>query len=134
MAAGYCFRCSNCDFEVTAWDDGNPYIVDDEGQRHFFYHPHGEAVIEEVLARSAWTIGKSAAEVESELGKHTGNMPDALCRDCGAVSKVDENPELARCGECQGTNLDDAMELEGKPCPKCKKGTFRHDRENFCIS
>ena len=33
------FTCSHCAFKIEAWDDGNRYLTDSEGKRHFFYHP-----------------------------------------------------------------------------------------------
>ena len=39
MAACTEFTCSHCAFKVEAWDDGNRYLTDSEGKRHFFYHP-----------------------------------------------------------------------------------------------
>lgn len=34
--------CDKCGFEVDAWDDGNPYVQDSKGKRHYFYHPTNE--------------------------------------------------------------------------------------------
>lgn len=42
MACSKIFTCSHCDFTLSAWDEGNPYLTDNEGKRHFFYHPGNE--------------------------------------------------------------------------------------------
>jgi len=39
MAYSKIFTCNHCDFSLSAWDEGNPYMTDNEGKRHFFYHP-----------------------------------------------------------------------------------------------
>lgn len=45
MAACFTFTCSHCGFVVDAWDDGNKYVQDVRGVRHYFYHPdHNELV------------------------------------------------------------------------------------------
>jgi predicted lipoprotein with Yx(FWY)xxD motif len=44
MAMGVCFVCSNCAHSVEAWDDGNPYYLDDGGKKVYAYHPDHEAL------------------------------------------------------------------------------------------
>jgi len=42
MAMSIIYSCDKCGFEVDAWDDGNPYVQDSKGKRHYFYHPTNE--------------------------------------------------------------------------------------------
>jgi hypothetical protein len=35
MALGCTFICTNCTHAVNAWDEGDPYYVDEDGQRRY---------------------------------------------------------------------------------------------------
>lgn len=124
VSASFIFKCPGCGFEIEAWDDGHPFIVDDFGERHFFYHPGERDVIDAVVAVSAWAKGKSSPEIDVELSKHTGCMRDALCDDCGAELRIDSEPTSARCPACGSEHISEVLSLVGKRCPKCKANTF----------
>jgi hypothetical protein len=39
MAEARRFACGSCSFSVTAWSDGNPYYLDETGEKQYAYHP-----------------------------------------------------------------------------------------------
>ena len=133
MSACFEFRCPACGFEIEAWDSGNPYIIDDDGLRHFFYHPAESDVIEPVVARSRWAAGKSALEIEAELPNHVGCMEDVICLECAATAQVDYDECNRRCATC-GSETHRILELGGKRCPKCKQGRFPDEPTMGAIS
>lgn len=42
MAMGARLVCSHCTRAVEAWSDGNPYYLDEQGNKHYAYHPNHE--------------------------------------------------------------------------------------------
>ncbi len=134
MSACYLHVCPACGFEVEAWDDGHPYIVDDAGRRHFFYHPAERDVIDPIVAKSAWAKGLTYDELQTEVPRHLGNMAETICGDCGAEDRTDRGPNGFVCGKCGSHQVWDLMELAGKPCPKCKTGRFSDEPQLGGIS
>lgn len=39
MAEGIRYICDNCSRAIEAWSDGNPYYIDDSGNKKYAYHP-----------------------------------------------------------------------------------------------
>ncbi len=111
MAMGVCFVCSNCARSIEAWDDGNPYYLDEGGKKVYAYHPDHKA-----------------------LAKCIGNDAPNLCLACGAEFMVDSNAPVDRCVQCGATCIVDCWELEGEPCPFCHAGKLVPDPSLNAIS
>ncbi|MCY2964648.1 MAG: hypothetical protein NT069_13605 [Planctomycetota bacterium] len=111
MAQQLQFTCDGCGRELTSWSDGNPYYMDDSGQKQYAYHPDHEG-----------------------LARCIGNDAEHLCLNCGLEFKVDSRFPAAACPDCQSTDQVDTYELDGRPCPFCKRGIFRLDPGAMAIS
>ena len=101
MAQGFRFVCDTCDHAIVAWDDGNPYYVDDAGKKQYAHHPNHEL-----------------------LERCIGNDAEHLCLSCGKEFMVDSEAPITTCPKCQASTTVDMMELGGKSCPYCTQGTF----------
>jgi len=134
VSISFMYRCPNCQFAVEAWDDGNPYIRDDDGVRHFCYHPQREGIIREIVEKSRWAAGKTEAEIEAELPNYLGWMMDALCVDCGETSKIDDEETSKRCEHCGSVNVRDVNKIGGLKCPKCGQGALEKYSDFYSIS
>ena len=134
MSARYLHRCPSCGFEIEVWDDGSPFILDDDGKRNYFCHPCEYVVIDAVVAKSKWAKGKTPAEIEQELPKHIGRVIDAICLDCGTTSHRNEALKPRPCRKCKSRAIHAVMDLGGKRCPKCKQGSFPAEPEFTAIS
>ena len=111
MAEGIRFVCNNCSRSIEAWSDGNPYYIDERGEKKYAYHPdHGG------------------------LARCIGNDSPHLCLACGAEFNVDSQEPIKNCPLCMDNEIVDTFELEGKRCPYCKQGFFYIDPEFRCIS
>jgi DNA-directed RNA polymerase subunit RPC12/RpoP len=110
MAVGSRFVCSNCDAEVIAWSDGNPYFIDEHSLKQYAYHPDPNA--------------------ERCVGV---DFPH-LCLGCGAKIQVDSNLPTNTCPDCGGRMLIAATQLEGKSCPECHAGKYIVDSQYRAIS
>jgi len=128
MAMSIIYTCEACDFKVDAWDDGNPYVQDSKGERHYFYHPTNEwDIMGEVLAKMPPRIPSSEESGESEESEesapvydtHTGNAPDHLCLNCGKISLIDPEMDNMICKKCKSDEVTELTSLAGKKCPKC---------------
>jgi len=135
MASGIGYICKHCKFSIIAWDDGNPYFLSDKGKPQFFYHPSGESQLQEYIQQSSGKDLKGA-ELDAFLENRTGNMSNMLCLDCGRELRIDLGRKKAICNsiKCRSSNVASFMELNGKTCPKCKKGVFRKDKNQQMIS
>lgn len=110
MAEAHRSVCSGCGYSIEAWSDGNPYVLDESDRKRHVYHPnHPEAPI-------------------------VGNDVPHLCLSCGRKFKVDTRRPVRNCPKCGSDDLCDTFELTGKPCPKCKKGSFTRDPDYIAIS
>jgi hypothetical protein len=105
------FVCSGCGEAIEAWSDGNPFYVDETGNKKYAYHPNHD-----------------------ELEKCTANDVPHLCLQCGAVSKIDSRLGSKACPECRSVNLAGTFHLDGAKCPKCEKGQFVTDKDFRRIS
>ena len=111
MALGIRFVCSDCGHFIEAWDDGNPFYIDETGKKIYAYHPNND-----------------------ELAKCIANDVPYLCLTCGAESKIDSRLDPKACPECGSADVAETFGLEGVKCPKCRDGTFFWDRSFDCIS
>jgi hypothetical protein len=122
MAACTDFTCNACGFKVESWSDGNPYLTDNSGKRHFFYHPGGEGESEEFYEQGCLVVTEEGyLAFQKERG---GNEQDWICLHCGRQTQRDPQLDPMRCTGCRRSELLDTQELEARTCPKCKKGTF----------
>ena len=104
------FACDACKKSLTVWEDGNPYYIEG-GRKHYAYHPDHE-----------------------NLTRCIGNDTPHLCLDCGRRFNVDSNAPVSSCPKCGSPDIAAAWTLDGRRCPKCKRGTFRVDPEYFAVS
>jgi DNA-directed RNA polymerase subunit RPC12/RpoP len=130
MASGDIYRCNQCAFEVISWDEGNRYVMDARGKRHYFYHP--SYYEEEELERIA---GRKLTEEEAldYRRQHGGNERDYLCMDCAAQVRCDPKRDAVICHKCRSATLLRQRDLKGVTCPKCRTGTFEVE-VGGCIS
>jgi Zn finger protein HypA/HybF involved in hydrogenase expression len=110
MAMGLVFSCSKCVREISAWDDGQPYYLDESGEKQYAYHP------------------------DPQRNLCTGNDSPVLCLDCGADFWNDSAAPTDRCPKCSSHQVIDLWQLDGKKCPYCKAGTFEIKTESIMIS
>jgi DNA-directed RNA polymerase subunit RPC12/RpoP len=134
MAMGLLYRCTGCGLSVTTWDEGNPYILDDQGEMHFFYHPGGWDVVEEVVNSSAVGMTLTGKEREAFIHSRVGNQSDHICLDCGTLYRCDIERAEPVCPGCASGRSCRTWRIEGVECPKCRKGVFERDVEFTAIS
>jgi Zn finger protein HypA/HybF involved in hydrogenase expression len=112
MAMCVRFVCGECDHAIEAWDDGNPYYIDVEtGEKKYAYHPEHDLL--------ALCIGNDAPH---------------LCLSCGKEFVVDSREPKSTCPKCKSEDISDRVDLDGRGCPSCKKGTFSIDPDWHLIS
>lgn len=111
MAAGIRLACTSCQFAIVAWDDGNPFYLDERGRKRYAHHPNHEA-----------------------LARCIGNDVPHLCLECGAQARVDSRRPRDRCRRCRTGRLVATWELAGHTCPRCHEGRFAQDPEFIAIS
>ena len=122
MAMSIIYTCEACDFKVDAWDDGNPYVQDSKGKRHYFYHPENEIdIMGKLLTEKTLPTSNSEECEESEpvFDTHTGNAPDHLCLKCGKISLIDPEMDKMICKKCKSDEVTELTSLAGRKCPKC---------------
>jgi len=124
MSARFTYTCPNCGFSVDVWDEGHPFIKDDKGKRHYFYHPGEVDVIMSVASGCSFAVGKPPSEIMTLAASRIGHLQDGICLDCGKAFRALSAEASKRCRACKSGNTVWLMELEGKPCPKCKAAHF----------
>ena len=110
MAQGIVYVCDTCGKSIDYWDDGNPYWIDEKGEKQYAYHP------------------------DPNRGRCIGNDIKYLCLSCGEVCAVDSTLPVSNCPKCQAENIVETRELDGKPCPFCGDGCFGRDTTMEMIS
>ena len=93
------------------WSDGNPYYIDEAGQKQYAYHPDHE-----------------------RLAQCIGNDTPHLCLACGAAFMVDSRSPTNACPDCGVPEIEATYELGGLRCLYCKAGEFSRDPEFCAIS
>ena len=70
------------------------------------------------------------------LNERTGNMVDMLCLDCGREFRRDMERQKAVCPsrKCKSAHITPTWELDGRECPKCRRGVFKEDESVRAIS
>jgi DNA-directed RNA polymerase subunit RPC12/RpoP len=124
MAARTDFTCSHCGFKVEAWDDGNCYLTDSEGKRHFFYHPGDYGQTREFYQQQTGCAEVREDDYLAFWRERGGNEWDLICMHCGRQTRRDPKRDPMRCTGCGKRKLKDTNRLDGQTCPKCAKGTF----------
>lgn len=109
MATGMRFVCGGCDKSIEAWDDGNPYYIEN-GRKQYAYHPGGP------------------------LELCIGNDSPHLCLSCGHEFMIDSNAPITKCPKCKADTIVCTTMLDGKACPYCKQGIFVIDPGWHAIS
>jgi predicted RNA-binding Zn-ribbon protein involved in translation (DUF1610 family) len=100
MAEGIKFTCQNCARSIEAWSDGNPYYLDENGDKQYAYHP------------------------DERLALCVGNDDPHLCLSCAHEWNVDSRAPSKHCPKCGEAASVDTFELGGQTCPYCKSGKF----------
>lgn len=111
MAEGVSFECPKCDFTITSWSDGNPYYIDENGDKQYAYHPDHE-----------------------KLDRCIGNDADFICLDCARKFRVDSRDPKSSCPACHSNSTVDTWELDGRVCPKCHACKVCKDPDFHAIS
>ena len=111
MAECFRFVCSGCGASIEAWSDGNPFYIDQGGNKKYAYHPNHE-----------------------ELEKCIANDEPHPCLNCGGEVKIDSRLKAKNCPECGSTSVVDTFCLESVKCPRCGDGQFVRDDKFYCIS
>lgn len=83
MACSKIFTCSHCNFTLSAWDEGNPYLTDNEGKRHFFYHPGDEQSKRLFMARQTMDPGL-INEIEELIAKRDADPASSDSMNLGS--------------------------------------------------
>lgn len=109
MAMCVIYSCRNCDYQVEAWDEGNPYI-EINGERTYFYHP--EPFPDPPNSDEFKSSGSSEKPI-------VGNAPDHVCMDCGEILMLDSGRDTMTCARCRSSKLVEAFEMANQQCPKC---------------
>ncbi len=111
MAEAVRYVCGACQKAIEAWSDGNPYYIDQGGDKQYAYHPNHE-----------------------RLAHCIGNDSPHICLACGVEFMVDSRAPTAECPKCGSRIIADSYKLGGQPCPFCKAGKFAADPGYHCIS
>lgn len=111
MAIAERYACDKCGYAVDAWSDGNPYYIDESGQKKYAYHPDHVA-----------------------LSKCIGNDVPYLCLACGLGFNIDSRSAAMECPRCQSKDIAEFVNVGGHRCPRCKSGMFSSDPKLILIS
>jgi DNA-directed RNA polymerase subunit RPC12/RpoP len=103
MAEGRLYVCHACRAQVDAWSDGNPYLIDEAGERKYVYHP------------------------DDAVDDCVGNDVPHLCLACSFEFMVDSRAPTVTCPSCQSAEICPTFQLAGRRCPFCKAGKFVYD-------
>lgn len=136
MAQGWTVACDSCGMAFSAWDDGNPWhrepervrilsIGDDAPpaeKKQYYYHPNEPPP---VLASVA-VVGNDVKHLCLDCGRKFYCDVIALQRERGRSRPV--------CIKCGSDHVYGVPSLAGRPCPKCREGTFGVDPDSFMIS
>jgi hypothetical protein len=126
MAYGASYSCKACEFSIEVWSDGDPYITDPFGKRHYFHHPGEDAVITSVGRMYPGAEDLDYMKLWALVHKRIGARHEYICQDCGRVWKADsaERPPYCRFPKCASKKTFWTHEFFEKThlCPKCKVG------------
>ena len=60
MAQRTTWLCTTCGHSIAAWSDGNPYYIDEAGEKQYAYHPDHERLARCIGNDLGSMIGKYA--------------------------------------------------------------------------
>ncbi len=112
MAMRVAFVCSECGKRIHSWSDGNPYLIDSDGNKRHCYHPQDTELLKDCI----------------------GNDVPFICLECGHEFQSDTRDPETQCPECKKENISSTGSLEGKKCPDCGEGIFAEDPKDIAIS
>ncbi|MBB5037223.1 hypothetical protein [Prosthecobacter dejongeii] len=118
------FSCNVCGFKIESWSDGHPYLTDGSGKRHFFYHPGDEDECREFYQKEMGRLRVVEKDYLAFWRDRGGCEVSLICLHCGRQTQRDPERDTMRCTHCRRNELMDTQELEGRSCPKCKRGAF----------
>ena len=98
------FNCTCCSFTAEAWSDGNPYFIDEKGEKQYRFHPDHEG-----------------------LARCSGNDASFICLECAHEFLMNSLSQVILCPACQSDSTFDSYNLDKEPCPSCKKGLLELD-------
>lgn len=98
MAVGLQMSCTECDFTIEAWSDGNPYYLDAKGVKRYAYHP------------------------SDELHLCTDVDTPHICLQCAHTFEVDSASPVHACPKCASEEISELWDLLNRRCPSCHKG------------
>lgn len=124
MASCTNFTCSSCGLKIEAWSDGNRYLMDSLGKRHYFYHPGDYWQTREFYQEQTGRSYVDEEDYRAFWKERGGNEHDLICLHCGLETRRDPIRDSMNCTDCGHSGLLDICRLESQTCPKCKKGTF----------
>ena len=137
MAQGWVFECSECQYALEAWSDGNPYYYDTGGKLVVqIIHPDPDT-LEVPRQRKIYVYHPSHPKWPI-----VGNDVRHICLDCGrkfyvdivGLEEVDDRHVPPPCIRCDGPNVVALWDLQGRTCPKCRRGQFGCDPDSIMIS
>jgi len=118
------FTCTHCQFDIDSWDDGSPYLLCDDGRRHYFGHPIEHFEWKRCFEMETGQPPTSNDELMAFVSARVGHEAHYLCLHCARQAQRDPKRDSLLCTGCKKPTLKALTELEGIPCPKCKKGVF----------
>jgi hypothetical protein len=133
MATTCDYKCKKCGFSMHPGCGGYLYIENNKGERIAFLETEQGHCIDDLLSENlsieamkeklgynSYCVCLDCLEqFELDLGNEEEN-PDSDRYYYGAIKRRDER----KCPRCKSQNVKTSMELVGKKCPSCHKGTF----------
>ena len=89
----------------------------------FFYHPGGNGQAELFYLKQTKRRMIDENEYAAFWAERGGRADSFLCLNCGKDVSLDKKRDLLLCTGHQDTLVLE-QHLEGKTCPKCKRGVF----------
>lgn len=89
MAQCVRYICDNCLRVVKSWSDGNPYFINEHGNKQYAYHPNYD-----------------------DLERCIGNDIPYFCLACGEELEVDSLEPNLQCIKCQSKDTVEISDLD----------------------
>ncbi len=144
------YKCNRklCGFRFPSGWGGTVYAEDEKGNRIVSPHPGQDLAAARALANADESVPLRDSEGEATRAR-IGFNSCCVCLDCLYQFLADfgndeqasdswrylygatEQREERKCPHCNSPNVKTAIELVGKTCPKCKKGTIIEIKTGF---
>ena len=118
MGQRFRFVCNSCDCAIEAWEGGHPYYV--------------ESVVTKTGAVKQRK--RHVNHPRSKVRMCVGSDSLHVCLSCGNRFVVDSEAPITVCPQCRSSEIVDAIGVEQKSCPYCRRGTFEMDPSFHIIS